>query len=629
MNNYYKHLLLLLKRLILLLLLFQLSRLLFLLFNLKYFDTNLFAVIESFFYGFRFDWYIIAIFNSPFILIQIIPGKFKNSISFQAIIKYYFFIINSALILLNFVDIEYFKFTSKRATYDMINMINSEGLFDQLSHFINDFWYIALSWIIFVIILVLSYPKYRKVEFLNFEITKKDYFVHSTISIVIILLLFISVRGIGPKSTSIGSATSYTNPRNIPLLLNTPFTIIKSYTQDDLEMKMYIPESSINEFYTPIHIIDSSQFKPYNVMIITFRGLSKKDMGYYNDSTTHTPFLDSLFNESLTFEYSYSNGNTTIDAIPAILASIPSLSERSYLYSRFVSNSIHSLPEVLTQKGYQTFFIHGAKKRNLGFNHFAKLTNIDHYICRKDISKKQSQIDDNRCVYDEFLFNHSIDVLNQPKPPFFAYILTSTVQHPYSIPNGNNNSDIDLRLEQTIKYTDKQIEKFFNEISDYDWFDHTLFIITGDQPSYNSMYETNNDLDNFSVPIAFYCKSDTQLLGRSKKIIQHIDIFPSVLNYLGIKDSLICFGNDLFNSTRSKFAINYKDGIYQFLQNDICIQFDGNSIIGAYHYKTDTLFLNNLLNTSEAYKAKLIEIKLKSVIQQFNNRMIKNEMMLD
>ena len=59
--------------------------------------------------------------------------------------------------------------------------------------------------------------------------------------------------------------------------------------------------------------------------------------------TGYTPFIDSLISVSLTFDVSLANGKKSIDAMPSILASVPSL-ETPYTISHYANNQINGLP---------------------------------------------------------------------------------------------------------------------------------------------------------------------------------------------------------------------------------------------------------------------------------------------
>lgn len=92
MDNYYRHLLLQVKRFIFLLVLYTASRLFFYLLNTSYFsDLSFWRLIGIFGAGIRFDIVSIALINVVFFLIAALPGGFKNNRSFQKVFDITFF----------------------------------------------------------------------------------------------------------------------------------------------------------------------------------------------------------------------------------------------------------------------------------------------------------------------------------------------------------------------------------------------------------------------------------------------------------------------------------------------------------------------------------------------------------
>jgi hypothetical protein len=110
-----------------------------------------------------------------------------------------------------------------------------------------------------------------------------------------------------------------------------------------------------------------------------------------------------------------------------------------------------------------------------------------------------------------------------------------------------------------------------------------------------------------------------------EEISQQIDIMPTVLGYLNYDKPFVAFGRDAFESETEPFAFNYKDNAYQLFQKDYLLVFDGTRSFGLYNFKTDQLLKENLL-TLHPEIAESMELKLKAIIQQYNNRMIEDKL---
>ena len=124
MQNYFSNVKLFFKRFLLVVFIYQLCRILFLLFN-----TNSFTglSIKTFLGGLHFDLSAIAYINILFALLHFLPGNFKYKSGFQKGLKIGFFIVNLVFILTNFVDFEYYKFTGRRSSFGMITASGMEN----------------------------------------------------------------------------------------------------------------------------------------------------------------------------------------------------------------------------------------------------------------------------------------------------------------------------------------------------------------------------------------------------------------------------------------------------------------------------------------------------------------------
>lgn len=101
-----------------------------------------------------------------------------------------------------------------------------------------------------------------------------------------------------------------------------------------------------------------------------------------------------------------------------------------------------------------------------------------------------------------------------------------------------------------------------------------------------------------------------------------IDIYPEVLSYLNYKGQIFSFGNPVESEYR--VVANFNEGIYRFLINQYYVAFDGEKILRVYDYTKDSLLQHSISN----YPKEKFELKIKSYIQQYNNRLIDNELSL-
>jgi hypothetical protein len=246
-------------KLILALLLLFLSRILFYAFNLGYFSNlGLRDAMRLFVIGGRFDLSAILIINAPFIFMNTLPFKFRYNRIYQGASNLYFYIINSFALFTNFGDTIYFRFTLKRLTADIFNYVGVGGDFDKLiPQFLHDFWYIAVIWLLFVAILIYIGTRFSVVlagaKKKGFDL---QFFVINTVLFAVVMALsVIGIRGgLQLRPISLVTAGNYTSAKNLPLLLNTPFSIARTLNKETLKtITFYKKEAELAKVYTPVH----------------------------------------------------------------------------------------------------------------------------------------------------------------------------------------------------------------------------------------------------------------------------------------------------------------------------------------------------------------------------------------
>ena len=96
---------------------------------------------------------------------------------------------------------------------------------------------------------------------------------------------------------------------------------------------------------------------------------------------------------------------------------------------------------------------------------------------------------------------------------------------------------------------------------------------------------------------------------------------PSILGALHYDKPYVAFGRDIFHDKSRPFAFNYLDNTYQTFRGNYLLQFDGSRMIGLYDFKLDKMLHDNL-SQQLPDTARLMESELKAFIQQYNNRMV-------
>lgn len=620
MTNYKKSTFLFLQRFILIVLTYQFSRLLFYFINIELFDR---FTLQNFVGGLLFDLAAISYINIPFLIAHLIPGNFKYNNLYQKILKITFYVVNLIFISTNFIDIIYYRFTGRRSTF---GMITAKGMKQEipglLPSFLREFWYIGIIFLILSFLLWKLIPSLNDTVILK-KITKTNYLKKSIfICFSIIIIVIIGRGGLQKKPIKIVDGIKYGNLNNAGLVLNTPFTILKTLTKkEDIEKVNYFSSEELKSIYDPvISIKPQDSVTKKNVVILIL-----ESFGNENINRGQTPFLDSLITKSYYFKNGFANGKISIDAVPSILSSIPSLMNNSFITSGYSLNKTNSLSEILKRQGYKTSFFHGAFNGSQNFDQYTTVAGFDEYYGKDQYIGKPA-FDGKWGVFDEEFLQFFASKLSSFKQPFFSSLFTISSHNPYIIPEkykGKFPKGTTV-IQESIAYTDFALREFFKTAKKQNWYNNTLFVITADHTS--SGGDTDIDKTNigkFRIPILFFDPSNPKFVGINEKNFQQVDIMPSIIDYLNIKTKMVSFGKSY--KSKENFVVYYLQGTYHCIKDDYYLAFANNQTIGLYNWKKDILLKNNLMN-QETLRTKELENFLKAYIQTFNERVIENKL---
>ena len=612
--------------------LLNITRYVFYFMNASYFPSIDFQQwIEITSGGLKFDLAAVLYTNSLFIVLQILPIPLRHHKIYSRISSVIYLITNTFMILASVIDMVYFRFTLRRSTWMIFKEFSNEKnigiiLLKSLIHY----WYLVPIFITLTALLVFFNKRISK-SIIKPAQTRYRHTGNIAMMIAIPVLFVGGVRGDFKYTTrpiTMSNAGEYVkDPALIPLVLNTPFCILRTMQQQFYNRNDFLNEKNITSYFNPVQTVSTdSAFKYDNVVIIILESFGRESVGFYNKQLAngtykgYTPFLDSLLGEGRTLLHSFANGRKSIDALPSVLMSIPA-GEMPFILTPYVSNKTKSLPAILKEKGYTTAFFHGAPNGSMGFKALMNLIGVDHYF-GKDEYDNDKDFDGTWGIWDEPFFQFSADKINTLKQPFISTLFSVSSHEPFVVPSNYKNKfpKGDHPLRETIGYTDMALRNFFEKAKKMNWFKKTLFVITGDHSSISFLPEYKTSWGNMSVPVLFYHSGDSSLKIVEEKIVQQIDVMPSILSYLHYPKPFIAFGKNIFDSTTSNTAMNYHNG-FQLFRDQYMIQMNGDKPSSMYNYKNDPTLKNNLLNTMKP-KQDTMENIMKAFIQQYHNRLI-------
>lgn len=582
--------------------------------------------------GVKFDLSAVLYTNILLIVLLSIPCHWKSKMS-PFIGKILFLIFNGLGIVMNLMDAVYFNFTGRRTTASVFQEFAGED--NLASIFLTEIfrhWYLVLAAIALIYALYKLYkvPEYKEVEL------KYYYPIRTLLFVLVIFLTINGMRGgfgTAVRPITISNANQYiSQPSQAALVLNTPFSVIRTFGKKPFVTPSYFPQETLEQLYTPVHYpTDTLAFQAKNVVVLIVESFGKEYIGSLNSSLEpggyegYTPFADSLVRRSLTFRYSYSNGRKSIDGMPSILSGIPMFVEPFFLTPASL-NTVSGLAGELSKKGYYTAFFHGAQNGSMGFQAFARSSGFQDYYGRTEYNEDtrfhgDEDFDGTWAIWDEPFLQFYAQKMSDFKQPFMTAVFTASSHHPFVVPEQYKDTfpEGPLIIHKCIRYTDHSLRKFFEFASKQPWYQNTLFVLTADHSNLTDHTYYQTDLGRFSVPILFFDPSGETTTGIQDAIAQQIDIMPTLLGMLHYDQPYVSFGCDLLHTPAdSLYAVNYSNGIYQYVKQGRLLQFDGDKPVGFYAL-SDSLLMNNQLGNTEQQKS--MERELKAIIQQYMSRM--------
>ncbi len=680
---------------------YTLLRVEFLLENYSYFQP---AIQEGYIWdllkgGPVFDAPGIFYLNVLYIFLMLFPLHLKEQEWYYRMCKWVFVIINGLGIVANVADSVYFTYTLRRTTFDVFsefagddNMLKIVGV-ELVRHWYLLILTVALIWVIWMIYASPSPGANRKPLWRYYLLSvlslaagalttvsgiRGGFLINWWYYIVGAILLYcarrvyvdlksrrkpvyVAILALGGflliviaplggwrhrdiRPIAISNANRYIHrPNEAALILNTPFTMIRTIGSVPFADPKYMSEAEMTALYTPVHCGtlsgDSIVEKRKNVVVIILESFGREYIGALNhdilgkDYKGYAPFIDSLVNVSATWRWSFDNGRKSIEAMPSVLAGIPSF-VRSFVLTSAAMNRLKGLPAILGDEGYATAFFHGARKGSMGFDGFARSVGFQEYYGRESFLEDgraggEEEFDGYWGIWDEpFLQFFALKLTDMPEP-FMASLFTLSSHHPFNVPDKYKGHfpKGTAPIHQTIGYTDNALKEFFATASKQPWYANTIFVITNDHTNERCHDEYRSAISAFYGPILIFDPTGELPRGQQEGIAQQTDIMPTILGLTGSRQGYLAFGKDLFTTPAEEdWTVNY-NGLYQYVKYGYVLQFDGKKSVGLYRLG-DHKMKDNLIGTQPAVEKKM-QLELEALIQQYIQRMLNDGLTVD
>ncbi|MDQ0428681.1 phosphoglycerol transferase MdoB-like AlkP superfamily enzyme [Planomicrobium stackebrandtii] len=301
---------------------------------------------------------------------------------------------------------------------------------------------------------------------------------------------------------------------------------------------------------TPSAVSDSA--KP-NIIVVQLESFQTSVIDQQVNGQELTPNLNALKEETLFFPsfYHQTHEGRTSDAEFITLTSLHPLKSGS-VYTQYADNEFDALPELLKAAGYDTAAMHAFEKdfwnrddfyQNIGFNQFFSQTDFPD---NQEIGM---------ALNDEDFLTTSIELAEQLKEPYFAFMVALSSHTPYEIPAELEQLDLtgyeDPLLKgyyETIHYVDGAVGLMIEELKQKDMWDDSLVVFYGDHDSGLTQprsemakelgAETEVELFELDHQVPLFIKQPNTDKGTTiEDTGGQIDIAPTILDIVDIEPS--------------------------------------------------------------------------------------------
>ncbi|MBE6208023.1 MAG: LTA synthase family protein [Rikenellaceae bacterium] len=284
-----------------------------------------------------------------------------------------------------------------------------------------------------------------------------------------------------------------------------------------------------------------------NVVMIFMESMSAHLMQSYGQERSLTPYLDSLYGQSLTFDRIYSAGIHTNHGLYSTLYSFPTIMKRNAMKGSVIPR-YSGLPTTLQEAGYRNLFFMTHESQYDNMNAFFRTNGFDEIYAEENYPKEK--IANHFGVADDYLYEYALPILSERATsgdPFFAVLLSISNHPPYVIPPYFRPRSERIE-DQIVEYADWSIARFMEAAAQEPWFEDTIFVLVGDHGKLVGTPECEMPQSYNHVPLMIYgtgiaATHHTEFGGQ-------IDIAPTLLHLLGIDYTQNNFGINLLEEQR-------------------------------------------------------------------------------
>ena len=319
--------------------------------------------------------------------------------------------------------------------------------------------------------------------------------------------------------------------------------------------------------------------KGKDIFIIHLESFQQFLIDYKWDGQEVTPNLDAMYHNKNTISFdnffNQVGQGKTADAEMMLENSLFGLPEGAAMVTDG-NNTYQAAPEILDEHGYTTASFHGDVSSFWNRDNCYKSWGYEYFFSKRYFPNGKNY-DVGYGLKDKLFLKFSTKYIQQLPQPFYAKLITVTNHYPYLLDKQNqtisktNTGDNTVDgYVQTAHYLDQAIGEFLQWLKETGLYNKSILIFYGDHygisgnhnPAMAKLtgikgYNAFNNAQYQRVPFMIHMDGLHGFVDHTYG--GEIDVLPTLLNLLGIKNNFIEFGQDLFAKNRSQL-IPFRNG---------------------------------------------------------------------
>ncbi|WP_353894084.1 LTA synthase family protein [Proteinivorax hydrogeniformans] len=408
-------------------------------------------------------------------------------------------------------------------------------------------------------------------------------------------------------------------------------------TADEQDVHEYI-----DEYINRTDLVHKDTFglaKDKNIIVLQMESIHNFVIDLKVNGQYVTPVLNDLvLNDSFYFNNYFeqvSTGNTSDAEFISNNSFYPSSNVQTY--SRYEENEFTAFPSLLKeQKGYSTFIFHGFEAEFWNRENFYTTQGIDHFVSMEDL--EQDEII-GMGISDGSVFRQSMDYLVDTDKPFYAKYVTLTSHTPFRMEEDFKFLDLPEAYQdtlvgdylQTVKYLDKMIGQFIENLKKHNLYEDSIIILYGDHKGLRVEEEETNELvskllgepfkegEMYKVPLIAHIPG-SNVDETIETVGGMVDFYPTFANLVGLDlDGVPMLGRNLFNAKEGFSVIKNPLGRGSFVDDEKIFLMSSDGVFeNSTAWDRVTREPVSLDDCKEGYKRALRHLKLSEYILDNN-----------